>query len=277
MKTIKILPLSVLFISSFFANAQNNQSDNLITSGGLSAGFNIPYVGGPSVAPGQTYYGFEAGKSIFAKVSSNNTFIGAQSGYSLVSGRRNTALGYRAGYSNTSGMQNIFIGNEAGYNEAGSDKLYIDNSNISNPLIWGDFAANQLKLNGKVGIGTVTTFPTMAGTVNVSGYSLFVTGGILADEVRVNLSSGGTWADYVFHKDYDLKPLAEVEKFIADNGHLPNVPSAQQVKENGIALGEMAKIQQEKIEELTLYIIELNKKLEAQEKKMQALEAKINN
>lgn len=272
MKKTPFLPLTVLFLSVFCSYGQNNQSDAYITSGGLGAGGFAP---GSTYAVGTTIYGHEAGKNIY-KTATYDTFIGQKSGYSNYAGKFNTYLGAQTGYLNPNGLRNVFIGYQAGYNESGSDKLYIESSNTATPLIWGDFAADQLKLNGKVGVGAVNTFPTMAGSVNVSGYRLFVTGGILADEVRVNLSSGGTWADYVFHKDYDLKPIAEVEQFIADNGHLPNVPSAQQVKEDGIALGEMAKIQQEKIEELTLYIIALNKKLEAQEQKMQALEAKIN-
>ena len=104
MKRNQFLSLSILFFSSFAASAQNNQSDNLVTSGGLSAGYNIPYVGGPSVAGGQTYYGYEAGKSIFAKRSGANTFIGCQSGYSNVIGAYNTSLGYQSGYSNEMGV-----------------------------------------------------------------------------------------------------------------------------------------------------------------------------
>ena len=122
------------------------------------------------------------------------------------------------------------------------------------------------KFNGKVGIGT-TTFST---NPLYSTYKLFVTGGILSDEVRVALSANGTWADYVFAKDYKLPTIKEVEKFIAKNNHLPNVPSAKQVKEEGINVGDMARIQQEKIEELMLYIIK-------QDKRIDALEAKLNN
>ncbi|TDP61970.1 hypothetical protein [Flavobacterium dankookense] len=121
--------------------------------------------------------------------------------------------------------------------------------------------------NGRVGIGDFTVFPTTSGGVDVSNYKLFVKGGILAEEVRVST----TWADYVFLKDYKLKSLKEVEQFINDNGHLPNVPSAKQVKEEGIELGEMAKIQQEKIEELTLYIIEQNKVNEKQTQEIEEL------
>lgn len=264
MKTTKIL-FSILFLSSLTVSAQNNQSDNRVTSGGFDAGYISGTVGGS----GSTIYGYQAGKSIY-KTSNSNTFIGAQTGFSIVSGQGNTFLGFNSGYLNT-GSGNVFLGRQAGYGETGSNLLYIDNSNTSTPLIWGDFANDQLRLNGRVGIGAVTSFPSVAGTVNVSSYRLFVTGGILTDEVRVNLSTNGTWADYVFNKDYNLKSLSEVEKFIKDNGHLPNVPSAAQVKEEGIELGNMAKIQQEKIEELTLYVIEQNKINEKQSKEIEEL------
>jgi hypothetical protein len=138
-------------------------------------------------------------------------------------------------------------------------KVYDDGNNNTTLILPKD--------NSFLGIGT-TSFTDETGT-----YKLSVKGKIRAEEVRVY----NTWADYVFANNYILKPLSEVEKYIKDNGHLQNVPSAKEVTENGLVLGDMARIQQEKIEELTLYIIELNKKLEAHEKKMQVLEAKINN
>ncbi|MGB0879722.1 MAG: hypothetical protein ACPGTO_04065 [Polaribacter sp.] len=118
--------------------------------------------------------------------------------------------------------------------------------------------------SGKVGVGTVN-FPTSIGGANISAYKLFVKGGLLTEEVRVRTG----WADYVFADDYNLKPLSEVEAFIKENKHLPNVPSANTVETQGIELGNISKIQQEKIEELTLYIIR-------QEKRIKALETKIN-
>ncbi len=126
---------------------------------------------------------------------------------------------------------------------------------------------------------TNSTFPT--GSISIGtqltpiGYKLAVGGKIIAEELKVQLQA--QWPDYVFSKDYKLPSLAEVEKQIKEKGHLANVPSAKEVEANGFEVGEMARIQQEKIEELTLYIIELNKKLEAQDKKLLELEAKINN
>ena len=106
--------------------------------------------------------------------------------------------------------------------------------------------------DANIGIGT-SNFTEGSDT-----YRLSVKGKIRAEEVKVY----NTWADYVFAKNYDLKPLTKVEEYIAQNGHLPNVPSAKQITEKGLELGEMAKIQQEKIEELTLYLIQQNKEIE---------------
>jgi hypothetical protein len=217
------------------------------------------------------YIGNNAGS--LNTTSNGNVFVGSFAGYNGTTGVANTYIGYFAGGEST-GNNNVFLGNYAGYGEASSNKLYIHNQETTTPLIWGDFALSQLKLNGKVGIGIGTSnFPTTAGGVNVSAYKLFVKGGILTEEVRVNLQTA--WADYVFAKDYKLAPLEEVEKFIGTNGHLPNVPSAKQVKEDGIELGQMANLQQEKIEELTLYLIEQNKKIEKQEKEIEELKAAV--
>jgi len=122
--------------------------------------------------------------------------------------------------------------------------------------------------NGKVGINT-NVFPNQVGDVNVSSYSLFAKGGILTEEVRVALSS--EWADFVFDKEYKLEPLKNVEKFITENKHLKDVPSAKEVEKNGIELGEMNKILLLKIEELTLYLIEMNKKIESQNAEIEKL------
>jgi hypothetical protein len=99
---------------------------------------------------------------------------------------------------------------------------------------------------GNVGIGTDN--PT---------YKLSVLGNIRSTEVVVETG----WADYVFDKNYHLKSLDEVEKFIDQNKHLPGIPSAAEIKKNGLQLGETQKKMMEKIEELTLYIIELKKEI----------------
>ncbi|PXX95024.1 hypothetical protein DF185_22700 [Marinifilum breve] len=85
-----------------------------------------------------------------------------------------------------------------------------------------------------------------------SGFKLAVNGSITASEVKVQAQT----ADFVFEDDYDLKDLEEVEEFISLNKHLPDVPSAKQMKENGVGLAEMNKLLLQKVEELTLYVIQ---------------------
>jgi hypothetical protein len=85
-----------------------------------------------------------------------NTFIGTSAGYFNTTGITNTFLGYYAGYHNTTGYGNTFIGSMAGFNEIGLNKLYIDNSDTSDPLIYGEFDNNIVNINGKLGIGTKT-------------------------------------------------------------------------------------------------------------------------
>ncbi len=97
-----------------------------------------------------TFIGRESGQ---ANTDGNsNAFMGYQSGYSNTTGSNNTFVGYWSGYNNQTGSGNVFLGYRAGENETGSDYLYIDNSNTSTPLIWGDFANDMLRFNGSVRI-----------------------------------------------------------------------------------------------------------------------------
>jgi hypothetical protein len=104
----------------------------------------------------------------------------------------------------------------------------------------------------KVGIGLI---PPSDGA-----FRLYVEGGILAEEVKVMLKSA--WPDYVFTADHKLPGINEVADFITANGHLPGVPSAATVAADGINLGQMNALLLTKIEELTLYVIELQRQLD---------------
>ncbi len=106
-------------------------------------------------------------------------------------------------------------------------------------------------------------------TADVPGYLVAIDGKVMCEELRVELS--GDWPDYVFDKDYNLMPLNELEKSIIKNKHLPGLPSANKVKADGIMVGDMTQILTQKVEELTLYIIELNKKVDKLEKENQDL------
>ena len=95
------------------------------------------------------------------------------------------------------------------------------------------------------------------GTFNPD-YKFSVNGNIRSKEVVVE----NGWADYVFDKEYKLLSLEEVEEFVRDNKHLPNIPSAREIEEKGLALGDLQKRMMEKIEELTLYIIQLKRDID---------------
>lgn len=97
---------------------------------------------------------------------SNNIAMGFNTLYNHTSGSNNIAIGNTAGANNATGSGNIFIGNSVGANELGSNKLYIDNSNTSSPLIYGNFASDSLKVNGSLTINNAYTLPTSAGTAN---------------------------------------------------------------------------------------------------------------
>ena len=117
-------------------------------------------------------------------------------------------------------------------------------------------AGDDLYVTDNLGIGLFSDAP--AGWPD--GYRLAVDGNIICEEVRVELQAA--WPDYVFHTNYELMSLADLEKSIQQNGHLPNVPTAQTVETEGMQLGEMQRIVMEKIEELTLYTIQQQKELE---------------
>ena len=115
-------------------------------------------------------------------------------------------------------------------------------------------SSNKVIIGGSIN-NMITTTSGIPGA-----YRLYVQGGILTERIKVATLGGVNWADYVFDTNYKLMPLSEVENFISYNNHLPNIPPACDLALDGFDLIEMAAKQMEKIEELTLYIIELDKK-----------------
>jgi hypothetical protein len=104
-----------------------------------------------------------------------------------------------------------------------------------------------------------------AGGATATGYAVSVQGKLIATELTA--LAFASWPDYVFEKNYQLKPLSEVKKFIEQNKHLPNIPPAVEVEKTGIQLGDMTKRLMEKVEELTLYIIQLQEQVDELKKK----------
>lgn len=133
----------------------------------------------------------------------------------------------------------------------------------SQTLHLGSFANKTFVLVGnKIGMGTNELFCS-----DCTDYRLFVKDGIRTERVKVDIAANNGWADYVFEPDYNLMPLTEVEQFIKQNGHLPEVPTTAEAIANGVELKEMNILLLKKVEELTLYSIELQKRIEALESK----------
>ncbi|WP_214228800.1 hypothetical protein [Pedobacter sp. B4-66] len=144
------------------------------------------------------------------------------------------------------------------------DSRYVGSKIETRPLFaWTSYTSRYMTMlaNGNLGIGTASP-----------AEKLSVNGKIRAHEIKVETSG---WPDYVFAKGYQLTSLEETEKHIKEKGHLPGIPSAEEVKANGIDLGEMNSKLLKKIEELTLYMIEQNKKIEQQETRNIKLESQV--
>ena len=136
--------------------------------------------------------------------------------------------------------------------------------------VWTEFGNNIAYEGGNVFIGTN---PNTYG--NPSGYRLLVDGKIIGEEVRVQMSND--WPDYVFTDGHTRLSLDELSRFIEKENHLPGVPSAAEVKaEGGIDVGEMERILLEKVEELTLYMIEMKKENDALKQRIELIETNSN-
>lgn len=352
-----------------------------------------------------------------------NTLLGASAGRENIEGRRNVFIGGNAGR-NSVGNANILIGYRAGFNETGNNKLIIENSDSDTPLIYGDFATDQLGINTNtipdgynfaVGGGAIIDGSIKAGTLDIEapdnsedwlpvtigrevkpffrnfnfvvspstntnellgftiidknlisrqdnyfrddftrisymsnrnqyifsldhndregqdqaaiqmplvnskiviagfgdyledqghklivkdgtalienaiytngriaigtteedpGYALTVKGKVHVQEVKVDLL-GVLAPDYVFYEDYKLKTLEQVEDYIDQEGHLPNIPSALEMEKEGVNLKEMNMKLLEKVEELTLYTIAQEKAIKEQQETNDALEKRL--
>ncbi|SHJ13514.1 Fibronectin type III domain-containing protein [Arenibacter nanhaiticus] len=124
-----------------------------------------------------------------------------------------------------------------------------DYTSMNANLFTVDWRARDLFANRNVGIGTT----------NTQGHRLAVAGSIIAEEVKVALQTN--WPDYIFKKDYRLPSLEEVELQIIERGYLLNIPSSKEMEENGVVLGDMVSRLLLKIEELTLYTIQQEKRI----------------
>ncbi len=233
------------------------------------------------------FMGVGAGQSISTGVG--NVGIGTNASFSITTADNTVALGKAAGLGNTS-SGNTFVGAEA-------DALAPNLSNAtaiglrakvgaSNAIVLGDVDANT-----KVGIGvTAPEFPLdVRGIINLrnrgtlkfshllnpnlrpDGTDQFLTvddkGQVVLSRYRVSIANPNQWADRVFEPGYHLRPLSEVQRFIGQHNHLPGIPSAEQVTREGIEATKLNALLLEKIEELTLYLIQIRTEVDALKRK----------
>jgi hypothetical protein len=130
----------------------------------------------------------------------------------------------------------------------------------SNVLTTPDGQTNVVSVNSSSNVGVGTTNPQSKFAVN---------GTITAKEVKVTQTG---WSDYVFAEDYRLLPLDELEAYVGTEKHLPGIPAAKEVEEKGLAVADMLTKQMQKIEELTLYLIQLKNENRELKERITALE-----
>ena len=154
-----------------------------------------------------------------------------------------------------------------------------------NTKAWS-FGGDDAHNGGGVIWSTVNGHILFAAVPSTSGDATTLTDAQIAQHVKLKLLPNGTlvakdvqvtlnnWPDFVFEKDYSLMNLSETEAFIKENKHLPEIPSAKEIEENGLNLGEMQAKLLQKIEELTLHAIEQQKLIEELQKRLSGLEDK---
>ncbi len=212
--------------------------------------------------------------------SSTNTFILRNSSLDTIMRVRDDGrMGF--GYNGTTyGRQvniggtgiNFYTANEAAFGGAlfptDTSIVLWSNSNANNYVViqpsWGNTGIGTYTPNAKFHVNGAQLIGSNSARIAV-GYELSVDGDVIAESFVTQNST--SWPDYVFEDNYPLLPLNDLEKAIRKNKHLPNVPSAAEIEKNGINLGPMTSALLEKVEELTLYIIQLEKRIKTLEEK----------
>ena len=191
----------------------------------------------------------------------NDSYLGGRSYFALDG---NSANGLASGGDYL--LLDKFTSGSAQLNNSGGELKLATQNAFDVSIITNNTVNTTFKSNGLVSIGTNIAVP--------SNYKLAVGGDVIAERVVVKLQIA--WPDYVFKKNYGLRPLSEVEAFVNQNNHLPDVPSSTEVADKGIDVGAMNAKLLQKVEELTLYLIEMKKENEKQTQEIEKLKLHIN-
>ncbi len=223
-----------------WGNTSSNESSAALYANGTSTGASNYGLVAKSVGVGTTNYG------IWAKAS------GATNNYAIIVPSDGGNVGIGTSAPNVRFHVNGLLGQDAmRVQVSGSTKLLVQSNGGTSFGSLSAAPSNGIYVSGNVQVGTEPV---------PSGYKMSIDGKLVCEEVKVQLSAD--WADYVFDESYKLLTLNEVETFITEHNHLPNIPSADELAVTGLDLSAMNILMMQKIEELTLYLIELNKQNE---------------
>lgn len=235
MKSIKIIIAAVLVMAGMSVSAQwtTNGSNIYFNGGSVGIGTTTPH----------SQYLLHVSKNITGpQITIHNTGGAGGAGFTMIDDLNSANWKFKSAF-------------------GGGFKIRDHANSLDVVSFEGNSMVNAIyvKQGGFVGIGGNSN-PQTALDVNgvISCHDIMSNGKITTKEVEVTLTG---WPDYVFGDDYQLKSLNEVEAFIKENKHLPGIPSENEVLSNGIELGNMNKLLLEKVEELTLYVIELQKEV----------------
>lgn len=290
-----------------FAATTGNQNTFVGTASGytsLTASANT-FIGNQAgfgtTSDGNTFIGSCAGLANTSGL--NNVFVGACTGGGNQTGSNNTIVGRGAGPATFNSDNNVFLGYNTGRNDQGRGNTFLGteadvlagNAPLYNATAIGYGArvgvSNALILGNGANVGVGTSAPTarlhvvgeQAGESGLRLESLTdqnqpvvsthkfltvnATGEVVLGRPRLQIDSPNQWADRVFARNYRLRSLARTEQFIRQHGHLPDVPSAETVQKEGVDLVQMNAILLQKVEELTLHVIRLEKRLNQRRKR----------
>lgn len=275
------------FLGSSVGNSNTTGSYNLFV--GTVAGYSN------TTGSQNTFVGTRAGYN--NSTGNNNIIIGPNSGTAISTSDENVLIGYNAQAGDGKGGHNVIIGGEAGGGLwAGTSNTMIGHQASAESVALHHATAigagahvtvsNAVVLGNQANVGIGTTAPTArlhisSGQLNESGFRLsdltasspttqstdqFLTvnewGDVIKARYQLRINNANEWSDKVFAPNYQLRPLASVAAYIQENGHLPGVPSANEVIKEGVDLVKMNATLLEKVEELTLYLIQQQKRIE---------------
>jgi hypothetical protein len=279
-----------LFLGASSGNNNTSGSRNVIigVNGGSSntTGTDNTYIGNAS--NGSALLTFATAIGANASVTTSNTVVLGKTDATVVIGGTGISgtpakLEITSGITDKSGLKFVNLTSASAPGSGGSGKvLSVDSfgnvilvslTGATVSSVGGPVAENWKESDGYL-YNNSTTGVVIKGT-GLDGNALIVKGGVLSKEVNVKVEGSEAWPDYVFKPNYKRMTLGEVEKFIAINGHLPNVPSATEMVANGNNLGKTDVKLLEKVEELTLYLLEMKKANDAQAAELKSLKQQV--